>query len=262
MPRIRTVKPAYPKHRKVRAVCRDARLLNIHLWNLADDEGRLQELPQWIIGEVFPTDEDVTPVVLREWLGELEREGLIVRYEADGESYIQCHNFREHQVINKPKASEIPPPNADPGDSRTSTGQLPDDSRPEEEVEEEKEGKGNAEGEGDASPAEFASVLARLDAVSFARQIAQPKVSAAVKVCAEFADRDLTAEVEKFAHYWIDGPGEKRPLSDVAWAWRNWMSRVSPSDSPRSSARDTVTDDLRRLEAEASRLQAEEAGAR
>lgn len=56
MPRIRTVKPDYPKHRKVRSVSRDARLLNIHLWNLADDEGRLQELPQWIIGEAFPVE--------------------------------------------------------------------------------------------------------------------------------------------------------------------------------------------------------------
>ena len=61
MPRIRTVKPDYPAHRKVRAVSRDARLLNIHLWNLADDEGRLQELPQWIIKKIFPTNKNMTP---------------------------------------------------------------------------------------------------------------------------------------------------------------------------------------------------------
>lgn len=102
------MKPEYPKHPKVRKVSRDARLLNIHLWNLADDEGRLQELPQWIIGEVFPTDEDVTPVVLREWLGSLHDAGLITRYEVAGEAYIECHDFRAHQVINKPRESLIP----------------------------------------------------------------------------------------------------------------------------------------------------------
>jgi hypothetical protein len=143
MPRIRTVKPSYPKHRKVRAVSRDARLLNIHLWNLADDEGRLQELLQWIIGEVFPTDEDVTTVVLREWLEELQVAGLIVRYEVDGEDYIQCHDFLNHQVINKPRPSEIPSADAGSIHSGNSTGVVPEDSHPEVEGEKERrEGKG------------------------------------------------------------------------------------------------------------------------
>lgn len=109
MPRIRTVKPEYPRHRKTRSVSRDARLLNIHLWNLADDEGRLQELPQWIIGEIFPDDEDVTPGKLREWLQELSSAGLIHRYEVSGERYIYCHDFNEHQVISHAKESVLPP---------------------------------------------------------------------------------------------------------------------------------------------------------
>jgi hypothetical protein len=108
--RIRTVKPEYAKHRKVRRISRDARLLNIHLWNLADDEGRLQELPRWIIGEVFPADDDVTPEVLRGWLAELESVGLITRYEIDGELYIACHDWADHQKISHPTASVLPPP--------------------------------------------------------------------------------------------------------------------------------------------------------
>lgn len=139
MPRIRTVKPAYPKHRKVRSVSRDARLLNIHLWTLADDEGRLQELPQWIIGEVFPEDEDVTPVVLREWLGSLHTAELIVRYEVAGERYIECHDFNDHQVINKPKPSEIPHSNAGSDWSRSAPVVVPEGSHPEVEVEREGE---------------------------------------------------------------------------------------------------------------------------
>lgn len=112
MARIRTVKPEYPKHRKVRRISRDARLLNIHLWNLADDEGRLQELPRWIIGEVFPADDDVTPAVLRGWLEELADVGLITRYEVEGEYYIYCHDFESHQTISHSRASVLPDPPA------------------------------------------------------------------------------------------------------------------------------------------------------
>lgn len=126
MARIRTVKPEFPQHRKVRRVSRDARLLCIHLWNLADDEGRLQELPNAIIGAVFPEDDDVTPVVLREWLGELQVAGLIHRYEVDGERYIECHDFRDHQVVNKPRPSDFPAYEAKYDISRSATVGLPE----------------------------------------------------------------------------------------------------------------------------------------
>ena len=150
MARIRTVKPEYPKHRKVRRVSRDARLLNIHLWNLADDEGRLQELPRWIIGEVFPADEDVTPDVLREWLAELADAGLIVRYEVDGESYIYCHDFNGHQAINKPRPSELPAPPRNRAPSRKAPVALPEDSHGE------GNGTGNREGKEKPSSAKAA----------------------------------------------------------------------------------------------------------
>lgn len=150
MARIRTVKPGYHKHKKVRQVSRDARLLNIGLWNLCDDEGRMQELPNSIIGDIFPTDDDVTPVVLREWLQELHEAGLIIRYEVDGEHYLQSHDFNDHQVINKPRPSEIPPPpEPNPDDSGTAPVVVPEASHPEEEEEREKE----EEPEGEADPA-------------------------------------------------------------------------------------------------------------
>ena len=142
MARIRTVKPEYPKHRKVRRVSRDARLLNIHLWNLADDEGRLQELPRWIIGEVFPADDDVSPDVLRSWLDELEEAGLITRYEVDGERYIACHDFTGHQAINKPRPSELPAPPVRPSHSSTAPVAVREDSHGE------GNGTGNREGKG------------------------------------------------------------------------------------------------------------------
>jgi hypothetical protein len=131
---------------------------------LADDEGRLQELPQWIIGEVFPTDEDVTPGVLREWLGELAGAGLIIRYDVGGEHYIQCHDFTDHQVINKARPSEIPAPSAESITASTSPVEVPEDSHLEGEREEEKEGKGNSDA--DAPDAPLSELLADLVATN------------------------------------------------------------------------------------------------
>jgi hypothetical protein len=231
------VKPSYPKHRKVRSVSRDARLLNIHLWNLADDDGRLQELIQWIIGEVFPEDEDVTPVLLREWLGELSDAGLIIRYEAEGEPFIQCVNFRKHQVINKPRPSEIPPPQADSIDSRNSPVVVPEPSDPEREVERDKEEEGEAPA---GAGAQHQNIFALLDRVAFARGVSSPKVEATDRACESFSHLDLTEEAEKFAHYWIDGPGEKRALDDVSWKWRQWLER----SQSRPQGQDATTEDF------------------
>lgn len=156
------MKPAYPKNRKTRAVSRDARLLNIHLWNLADDEGRLQELPQWIIGEIFPTDEDVTPVVLREWLGELQGVGLIERYSVDEEDYIECVHFNEHQVINKAKDSEIPPSDAENAISRRTTVETREASLPEKEGKRKGKGRGSDPSRATPSPSKTSSPLSYL----------------------------------------------------------------------------------------------------
>jgi hypothetical protein len=225
------VKPEYPQHRKTRRVCRDARLLNIHLWNLADDEGRLPELHQWILGAVFPSDEDVTSSVLNDWLAELARVGLITRYEVDGDHYIQCHDFNDHQAINKKKKSVLPPCKADSEGSRTDPVALPEDSH--------REGKGREEegkGKEAAAPARVAPIhkpiLSKLSAVAFARNLTDPKVPAVVEANVRYARLDLEAEAEKFAHYYTEGPGERSDLSDVAWSWRNWLERVR-EDEPR-----------------------------
>jgi hypothetical protein len=139
--------------------------LNIHLWNLADDEGRLQELPQWIIGEVFPTDEDVTPGILREWLQELSDAGLVVRYGVDGERYIQCHDFRDHQKISHPTESVLPAFQVGLGvvteDSGSAPGQGVERLSPEGKGKEE-EGKRKRKSDAEASDAPLCELLADL----------------------------------------------------------------------------------------------------
>ena len=255
MARIRSVKPDYPQHRKVRAVSRDARLLNIHLWNLADDEGRLQELPQWIIGQIFPADEDVTPAVLRGLLEELEKVRLIVRYEVDDERYIGIENWCEHQHPEKPKPSNLPPPPESvirlvPDESGNRRGTVGDKPPLGEEEEKDREKEGNSRSSARANPSAYPEILSALDAIAFTRGRPSPKVPAVEATCAEHAHLDLKAEVAKFAHYFTEGPGAKRKLDDVAWKWRQWLGNVKESRGKSGgSARSNVAADLAKLEA-------------
>ncbi len=253
MPRIRSVKPEYPKHHKVRAVSRDARLLNIHLWNLADDDGRLRELLQWILGEVFPTDEDVTPTILRGWLEELAEAHLIVRYEVDGERYIQCHDWEDHQKISHPTKSVLPPFQADSELLQSHSGIAPESLPPEGKGrDKEEEGKGSAR-EADSAPSPWANICQALDRVAFARDLASPNPRVVAKVCGEFSTFDLEHLVGKFEHYWTEGPGAKKAFQqkDVTWAWRLWLEREDPKRTPRRPAPKSDVSAYSRIEAAA-----------
>lgn len=112
-------------------------------------------------------------------------------------------------------------------------------------------------GTASSARANYPAVLAALERVTFARSAASVTPDSVNRCCEQFADRDLEAEAERFAHYWTDGPGAKKSLKNVGWAWRNWLERARPAES--KAPRDSVADDLRRLEAEADRLRAEEA---
>lgn len=83
------------------------RLLFAGLWCIADREGRLEDRPRRIKAEVLPYDNcDVD-----ELLDQLAGRGFIVRYEVDGEGYIQVVNFIKHQNPHyKEVPSEIPAP--------------------------------------------------------------------------------------------------------------------------------------------------------
>jgi hypothetical protein len=84
-----------------------ARLLFAGLWLLADREGRLEDRPRRIKGELFPYND----INAGELLSELSSFGFIVRYEVKGSKYIQIPNFSKHQRIHPHEAtSQIPSP--------------------------------------------------------------------------------------------------------------------------------------------------------
>lgn len=103
--RARDIKPGFFKNDQLADCSMAARLLFPGLWMMADREGRLENRPKKIKGEIFPFDNvDVAPL-----LGELESSGLIRFYEVNGQNLIWIPQFKRHQSPHKnEKCSELP----------------------------------------------------------------------------------------------------------------------------------------------------------
>ena len=107
MARIRTIKPEFPQSESMGRVSRESRLCFVLLWTIADDEGRLRGNSRMLASLLYPYDDDA-PHLIDSWLGELEAEGCIVRYQAEGSTYLQIAKWLSHQKIDKPSKSKIP----------------------------------------------------------------------------------------------------------------------------------------------------------
>ena len=105
--RARNIKPGFFKNDTLAELDFAGRLLFIGLWGIADRAGRLEDRPKKIKAELFPYDE----VNVDSFLGELTRLGFILRYQAEGERYIQIVHFDKHQNPHPREApSNIPAP--------------------------------------------------------------------------------------------------------------------------------------------------------
>lgn len=101
MGRARNLKPGFFKNEDLAECSPWARLMFAGLWTLADREGRLEDRPRRIKGELFPYDE----VDSDQLLSELASRGFIVRYTTDGVSVISIPSFLNHQ---RPHHTEKP----------------------------------------------------------------------------------------------------------------------------------------------------------
>lgn len=109
MARIRTIKPEFPLSESIGRLSRDARLLFIQLWTVCDDEGRTRAASRVLASLLYPFDEGSHRLIVG-WLDELEKEGLITRYEVDGSSYLEVVTWKKHQKIDRPTPSRLPSP--------------------------------------------------------------------------------------------------------------------------------------------------------
>jgi len=106
MARARNIKPALFKNEVLGVADPLLTLLFQSLWCLADKEGRLEDRPMRIKAETFPYREKLD---INRYLTDLQRMGFIVRYEVDGNQYIQVVNFKKHQnPHHTERDSEIP----------------------------------------------------------------------------------------------------------------------------------------------------------
>lgn len=94
MARSRNIKPGFYKNADLAECSVWARLIFPGLWMLADREGRLEDRPKQIKGELIPFDaQDIEPL-----LAELATRKFIVRYQNSEGSFIQISKFSTHQT--------------------------------------------------------------------------------------------------------------------------------------------------------------------
>lgn len=114
MARIRTIKPEFPESESMGRISREARLLFIMLWLACDDEGKTRGHSRKLASTLYPYDEDA-PKLIDRWLGELERENVVIRYQVDGSTYLKVTAWSKHQKIDRPSKSRLPDPSESDG---------------------------------------------------------------------------------------------------------------------------------------------------
>jgi len=112
MARIRSVKPEFWESEELAVLSRDARLLYIATWNIADDEGLLRWTGPYLKSSAFIYDDDLTVEGVAALMVELEDAGLVVTYRVGLKRLAHgwIPSFRKHQKPNRPQQSKLPAP--------------------------------------------------------------------------------------------------------------------------------------------------------
>lgn len=112
MARIRTIKPDFWDDEKVGQLPRDARLLFVATWNVADDEGLLRWTPEYLKSVAFIYDDDISVTDTAELMRQLSDAGFVLPYTAGPTKQRLAYiiNFRKHQKVNRPQPSKLTPP--------------------------------------------------------------------------------------------------------------------------------------------------------
>lgn len=111
MARSRNIKPGFTKNEFLAQRTFEARLLFALLPTIADREGRLEDRPLRIKGELFPY-EGVDVELLLSQLAEVlpgQDHPFIVRYQVDGKRYIQIVKFLDNQCPHKDEKPSVIP---------------------------------------------------------------------------------------------------------------------------------------------------------
>lgn len=114
MPRIRSLKPEFFEDEDLAELHFWIRILYQGLWTLADREGRLEDRPIRIKAKIFPYDsvkvEDGLVALSGPKKHSPNHPPFIIRYEVNGEKYIQVLNFNQHQSPHSTEKESVIPP--------------------------------------------------------------------------------------------------------------------------------------------------------
>jgi hypothetical protein len=133
MARMRSIKPEFFADQDLAEELpdRDARLLYIGLWGLADEHGRLRGDARSIKGQVFAYDDDLTPAVIDKLIDMLAESGRAVRYRVEKATYLFLPKLAQHQRLEPNKTpSRLPEPPVELVEPSTigSSEKIPDES--------------------------------------------------------------------------------------------------------------------------------------
>jgi hypothetical protein len=109
MARIRTIKPALFTSRTVNNWPVGVRWTFAGLFTFLDDKGRGLDEARLVKAEVYPLDDKMTPKKVEEHLDLIAKEGPLCRYSVGGLRYMHIISWREHQRVNRPTPSKVPP---------------------------------------------------------------------------------------------------------------------------------------------------------
>lgn len=130
MARIRSLKIGFFQNETLAELSFAHRLLFEGLWLIADREGRLEDRPKRIKGQIFPYDDGLNVDAMLTDLA-AGADPFIVRYEVNGQRYIQVAGFVTHQRPHHTEPASVYP-TVDQGVATTpdKTGGAPDSHRP------------------------------------------------------------------------------------------------------------------------------------
>jgi hypothetical protein len=94
----------------------------VALWMYLDDAGRGKDNADLVRAHTWPLDPSYTVRKVTVDLGRLAEAGLICRYQVNAVRYLHSPTWNEHQKINRPSDSKLPPcPDHDPDEWRAFT---------------------------------------------------------------------------------------------------------------------------------------------
>lgn len=109
MARMRSIKPEMFRSATVTSWPRDVRWTFAGLLTYLDDDGRGLDDVRLIKAEIYPIDDSMSTRKISRHMDLISGNGPLCRYEVDGRRYLHVTSWREHQRINRPTRSRIPP---------------------------------------------------------------------------------------------------------------------------------------------------------